>query len=68
MEQLTKKCFKGELITDPFDIYRLAIDKKSVYTTKFGVKPAAFILSMQFLLVIRLIKENKMYYVVKKTN
>lgn len=66
MEKISKNCYKGELITNPNEIYRLAIEKKSVYTPNWGVKPAAVLLSMQFRIIMRLINDKKLWYTVKQ--
>ena len=65
MEKVSKNCYKGELITNPSEIYRLAIEKKSIYTPNWGVKPAAVLLSMQFIIVMRLIDGKKLWCTVK---
>ena len=65
MEKISKNCYKGEVITNPNDIYRLATEKKSIYYVNWGIKPAAIYLSMQFILVIRLINEGKLFFVNK---
>ena len=65
MEKVSKNFHKGELITNPNEIYRLAIEKKSIYTPNIGVKPAAFLLSMQFMLIMKLINDKKLFYTVK---
>ena len=65
MEKISKNCYKGELITNPNEIYRLAIEKKSIYTPNWGVKPAAVLLSMQFRIIMGLINDKKLWYTVK---
>ena len=65
MEKVSKNCYKGELITDPSEIYRLAIEKKSIYTPNWGVKPAAVLLSMQFIIIMRLINDKRLWRTVK---
>lgn len=65
MEKVSKNCYKGELITNPNEIYRLAIEKKSIYTPNWGVKPAAILLSMQFMIITRLINDKKLWSVLK---
>lgn len=65
MEKISKNCYKGELITNANDIHRLALEKKSVYTPYWGVKPAAVLLSMQLRIIIRLINAKLLWYVVR---
>ena len=65
MEKISKNCYKGELITNPNEIYRLALEKKSIYTPNWEVKPAAVLLSMQFIIIIGLINDKRLWYVVK---
>jgi hypothetical protein len=65
MEKISKNCYKGEVITNPNDIHRLALERKSIYFVNWGIKPAAIYLSMQFILVIRLINEGKLFFVNK---
>jgi hypothetical protein len=65
MEKISKNCYKGEVITNPNDIHRLALEKKSIYFVNWGIKPAAIYLSMQFMIVMRLINEKKLFFVNK---
>jgi len=65
MERISKNCFKGEVIINPNDIHRLALEKKSIYYDNWGVKPAAIYLSMQFSIVMRLINDKKLFLVIK---
>ncbi len=65
MEKISKNCYKGKLITDPHEITRLANERKSIYTPNWGIKPAAVLLSMQFVIIMRIINEKKLYYVEK---
>ncbi len=65
MEKISKNCYKGEVITNPNDIHRLALERKSIYFVNWGIKPAAIYLSMQFMIVMRLINEGKLFFVSK---
>ena len=65
MQKISKNCYKGELITNSNEIYRLAIEKKSVYTPNWGIKPAAILLSMQFIIIMRLINNKQLWYVMR---
>jgi len=67
-EKISKNCLKGDLITDPKEIFRLAKERKSFYTPNWGIKPAAILLSMQFRIIMRLIDEQKIYYINKIKN
>ncbi len=65
MEKISKNCFKGELITNPNDILRLALERKSIYYVHWKIKPAAIYLSMQFSIIMRLINDKKLFFVIK---
>ena len=65
MEKISKNLYKGELITCAEDIYRLALEKKSIYTLIWGVKPAAVLLSMQLRIIINLINSKQLWYAVR---
>lgn len=66
MEKISANCYKGELITNPMDIKRLALEKKSIYCDgTWGLKPAATILMMQMEQVIDAIERKQLFYVVK---
>jgi len=65
MEKISKNCFKGELITSLNDIYRLALEKKSIYYKNWGIKPAAVYLYIQVMIVMRLICGKKLFFVNK---
>jgi hypothetical protein len=65
MEKISKNCYKGEVITNPNDIHRLALERKSIYFVNWGIKPAAIYLSMQFMIVMRLVNEGKLFFVSK---
>ena len=65
MEKISKNCYKGEVVTNPNDIYRLATEKKSIYYVNWGIKPAAIYLSMQFKIVMDLISRGKLFFVNK---
>ena len=65
MEVISKNCHKGELLTNPNDILELALQRRSVYTQNWGIKPASIYLSMQLRFVLQLIKDRKLYFVVR---
>lgn len=63
MEKISNNLYKGELITNPMDIYRLAKEKKSVYCLNaWGIRPAAIILNYSLFIVIRLINNKQLFY------
>ena len=64
--RISKNCYRGELLTDPNDIHKLALQKRCIYYENWGVKPAAIFLSMQFILIMRLINEKKLHFVIKQ--
>lgn len=67
MERVSKNIYKGEQITDPRELGRLARERKSIVqkvgyiNCNYIVRPAAFYLSWQ----LRMILNNKFYYAVK---
>lgn len=65
MEKVSKNCIKGELITSANDINRLALEKRSIYTKNWGVKPAAILLGMPFRIVIDLIDRKMLFTAIK---
>ena len=65
MEKISKNCYKGELITNANDINRLALEKRSIYTPYWGIKPAAVLLSMQFRIIMNLIDQKILFTVIK---
>ena len=65
MEKVSKNCYKGELITNANDINRLALERRSIYTHVWGVKPAAVLLSMQFRIIMDLIERKILFTVIK---
>lgn len=64
--QVSKNYDKGRLIINPFDLVRLANEAKSIYHVNWGVKPAAFIISMQFRIVIKMIESQQLYIINKR--
>ena len=66
--KISKNCLKGRLIKNPFEIIDLAINKKSIFTINWGIKPAAFYLNLQFRIVMDLIKKEKLYFVINIKN
>lgn len=63
MEKISKNLYKGELITNPMDIMRLAKEKKSVYCNNmWGVRPAAVLLNYPLFLIIRAINDKKLFF------
>lgn len=68
MEKISKNCYKGELITNPFDIKRLAYERKSVYLNGgIGLRPAAWFLSLQLSFILDRIERRQLYFVVKSS-
>lgn len=68
MEKISKNCYKGEVITNPFDIINLSIQRRSIYYINWGIKPASVFLSMQFKLIIKLIENRQLYTVININN
>ena len=65
MEKISKNCYKGELLTNPNDVIRLALERKSIYMANWGIKPAAIYLSMQFKIIMHLIDSKRLWFVIK---
>jgi len=64
MEKISKNCYKGELITNPMDILRLAKEKKSIYSQNcWGLCPAAIFLNYPLILIITAINNGNLFYV-----
>lgn len=69
MEKISKNCYKGEVITSPADIVRLAKERRSIYAScMWGLRPAAVIMMMQYAIVMKMIMEEKLFFVVKANN
>jgi len=70
--QISENFIKGEPITTTEQLIRLAHGKKSVYHEGFKIKPAAVIINMNFMCVIRMIERGMLYETIKlvklKTN
>lgn len=65
LHKISKNCFKGEVITNPGDIIKLVKQRKSVYSVRWGLKPATFIASMQFRMIMYAIEHKQLYFVLK---
>jgi hypothetical protein len=63
--KISKNCFRWKAIENPMDLIELTKQHKSVYNENMGIKPASVIISMQFRLVMRLIKNKSLYFVLK---
>jgi len=66
MEKISKNCFKGDLITNVYEIKTLALNKEAIYHNHWGIKPAAFYLGLQLSLVLTLIENKSIYKIVKE--
>ena len=66
MEKIYKNIYKGELITNPMDLMRLAKEKKSVYCHNiWGIRPASVLLNYPLFLIIRAINNKQLFYIHK---
>lgn len=63
--QISKNFIKGDLITDPKELFQLVADKKSVYHSNWGIKPASVIVNMSFYSVMKSIKDKSLYKTTK---
>jgi len=61
---ISKNLYRGELITNPMDIKRLALEKKSVYFLdgSWRIRPAAWLINLPFFIIARLIENKGIYY------
>lgn len=62
--QVSKNFVRGEKIKDPFQLLVLAGEKKSVYHTTWGVKPASVMLSMQCRCILNTITEGRLFTII----
>lgn len=67
MKKVSANCYRGRLIKNPIEICKLALQRKSIYTCNWGVKPAAILLSMQFRIIIDLIDRKLLFAVINKS-
>lgn len=63
--QISDNFIKGYEITSTDELIRLAHNKKSVYHSNFGIKPASVIINMNFSCVIRMIERNLLFTTIK---
>lgn len=70
--QISENFVKGDPIYSAKELLNLAYDKKSVYHSAYGIKPASVIINMSFSQVVRMIEENRLFKTIKlvklKTN
>ncbi len=66
--RISKNCYKGMPITDPNELIRLALSKGSVYHKNWKIKPAAFLIGMQFSIILRMINNKELFYVINTKN
>lgn len=70
--QISENFIKGKPVYSANELLKLAYSKKSVYHSVWGIKPASVIINMNFVIVNRLIYENKLFNTIKliklKTN
>lgn len=63
MEKISKNLYKGELITNPMEIERLANEKRSVFCNNcWGLSPAAILINFPLFIIIRAIHNKDLYY------
>ncbi len=66
LEQISKNCYKGFLILSVIELIDLANTQKSVYHSNWGIKPAAFVMSMSTRLVYEALRRERLYSVINK--
>ena len=64
--RISRNFVRGKPIDDPFTLIKLAKHKMSVYHIRYGIKPAAFIIGMQFNMVMGSIIAGRLFETIKK--
>lgn len=67
-EQISKNYLKGDPIRSVTELYVLSMNKKSVYLRFLKIKPASVIMRMQCSFVYDMIKEKRLFSIIKKEN
>jgi hypothetical protein len=62
---VSENYYKGELLHSPYDLMRMAYEKRSVWCKNHGVIPAAVIINWQFSIVLRYLQDNYIYFLIK---
>lgn len=63
--QISDNFIKGYEITSVDQLMNLAHNKKSIYHSNFGIKPASVIINMNFSCVVRMIERNMLFTTIK---
>lgn len=69
--KISTNCYRGHPITNPMDLIELAKNKESVYIKGYcfgnsnSVKAAVMVLNMQTRYFLNLIKNKKIYFIIK---
>jgi hypothetical protein len=63
--QISENFIKGEPVKSVKHLMDLAYDKKSVYHSTWGIKPACVIINMNFSIVTRMINEKRIFTTIK---
>ena len=62
---VSKNYYKGKPIHSPDDLMRMAVEKRSVWCRNHGVIPASVIVNWQFSSVLKYLKDNYIYFLIK---
>lgn len=63
--QISENFIKGNPIKDPEQLIDLAYQKRSIYHTGMGIRPAAVIINMNFMCVIHMINKGIIFETIK---
>lgn len=66
MEIISKNFIKGNEIKNPLELIELANLGVSIYSKKWGLKPASVIIGMQFRSVCEDVKHGEFFYIIPK--
>ena len=65
-QSVSKNFWKGEQITDAQSLMETAKNRGSVYHSRWRVRPAAFIVEMPFRVVMNSIRNNYLFFIIRK--
>ena len=65
MEKVSKNFYKGDVVKSISELNQLSLEKKSVYTKFWKLKPAAVLMSMQCRMINRLIEQKQIFKIIK---
>lgn len=66
--QISRNLIKGCAVENSETLINMARNKQSVYHSNWGVKPASVIINMNFIIVQKMITENRLFTTIKLTH